>query len=194
MRQVVLAACILAIALAACAAPAPTAIDCGPATALVPHPQAPELTGAPLGPLLIRGAYGNATKAIVYGFGQGYPTKMLVLVAHDMESDITLSGLRCADGQPLRFWLNKNGGAPWSLGPSSTPVPDEVMASTGDLRAVLPRIQAQPIGTVGYGGYMLFTSAGSYRIEGFVGDRKIGEVTLVVTSEPFVEPSAHPTP
>jgi hypothetical protein len=106
---------------------------------------------------------------------------MIVLVGRDMDADVTLTGARCADAQPLRFWLNKGGGAPLSLGPFSSPASDEVMASTGDLRAVIPRT---PSGT-NYVGYILFPTSGAYRIEGFAGDRKIGEVTLFVSEEPF---------
>jgi len=183
----------LSVAVSACAAPPAAAIDCGPATALVPHPTSPELTGAPIGPLLIRGAYPPGAKdATVFGFARGSPTKMLVLVAHDMESDVALTGTRCSDGQALRFWLNKGGGAIWSIGPTSTPVPDEVMASTGDVRAVLPKIDALAAGTGGYAGYMLFPTAGAYRIDGFVGARKIGQVTVVVSTEPF--PASRPAP
>ena len=107
---------------------------------------------------------------------------MIVLVARDMDTDIALTGVRCVDGQPLRFYLNKGAG-PWRLGPSSTPVPDEVMASTGDLRAILPRIDAAPTsGSTGYNGYILFPTAGAYRIEGFAGDHTLGQVTLFVLS------------
>ena len=106
---------------------------------------------------------------------------MIVLVAHDMDADVALTGERCSDGQPLRFWLNKGGGSPLSLGPFSSPASDEVMASTGDLRAVLPRI---PAGS-GYGGYILFPTSGAYRIEGFAGDRRLGQVTLFVSEEPY---------
>lgn len=110
---------------------------------------------------------------------------MIVLVAQNMDTDIALTGVRCGDGQPLRFYLNK-GGSPWSFGPSSTPVPDDVMTSTGDLRAVLPRLDAAPTsGTFGYNGYILFPTAGVYRIEGFAGDRKIGEVTLAISDLPY---------
>jgi hypothetical protein len=139
-----------------------------------------------MGPLLIRGPYAPGAKdATALGFVRGRPYKMIVLVARDMDSDIALTGVRCGDGQPLRFYLNKGGG-PWSFGPSSTPVPDEVMASTGDLRAVLPRIAAAATsGSTGYNGYILFPTSGAYRIEGFAGDRQIGEATLFVSEEPF---------
>jgi hypothetical protein len=60
------------------------------------------------------------------------------------------------------------------------------MASTGDLRAVLPRIDASATsGSTGYGGYILFPTAGEFRIEGFCGEHKIGEVTLVISEDPF---------
>jgi len=111
---------------------------------------------------------------------------MIVLVARDMDTDVTLTGVRCADGQPLRFYLNKGGGSPWSLGPSSTPVPDDVMASTGDLRAVLPRIDAAPTsGSSGYNGYIFFPTSGAYRIQGFAANQELGQVTIFVSEEPF---------
>ena len=152
----------------------------------MPYPTSPELTGAPLGPLLIRGPYAPGAKdATALGFVRGRPYKMIVLVARDMDTDVALTGVRCADGQPLRFYLNK-GGSPWGLGPSTTPAPDDVMASTGDLRAVLPRLDAAPTsGSFGYNGYILFPTSGAYRIEGFAGDRKLGQVTLFVSEEPF---------
>jgi len=177
---------MLSAALAACTSgPQPKAIDCGPTTALLPHPTSPELTGAPIDPLLIRGPYPSGSKdATALGFERGRPLKMLVLVPHDMDSDIALTGVRCSDGQPLRFYLNK-GSSPWSFGPASTPVPDEVMATTGDLRAVLPRTPAPPAGPTALGGYMLFPTAGKYRIEGFAGDRKVGEVILAISDQPY---------
>lgn len=179
----------LAIALAACAPPAPAIVACGPATALVPHPNEATLTGAPLGPLLIRNFEPGASTAVIHAFEPGRPTKMVVLVAHDMDSDVALTGVRCGDGKPLRFWLNKGGGGIWSFEPNSTPVPEEVMASTGDLRALLPRLSVPATGGgMGYGGYLLFPTAGSYRVDAFGGDRKIGEAILVVTTEPPAGP------
>ena len=106
---------------------------------------------------------------------------MIVLVEQPMEGEVTLTGVRCSDGQPLRFWLNKGGGAIWTFGPTSSPVPDDVMASTGDLRAVLP---ALPAGG-SYGGYVLFRSSGAYKIEGFANDQKIGEATIFVSDQPY---------
>jgi hypothetical protein len=149
-------------------------------------PTSPELSGAPLGPLLIRGPYSAGSKdATALGFVRGRPFKMIVLVARDMETDIALTGIRCSDGQPLRFYLNKGSG-PWSFGPYSTPVPDDVMATTGDLRAVLPRIDAASTsGSLGYNGYILFPTAGAYRIEGSSGDRTIGQVTLLISDRPY---------
>src|SRR2546421_726110 len=110
---------LLAVAalLSACTiSPVSKAVACGSPTALVPHPTSPGLSGAAIGPLLIRGGYpAGAKDATVLGFVHGRPTKMLVLVARDMDSDLTLAGVRCADGQPLRFWLNKGGGGIWSF-------------------------------------------------------------------------------
>jgi len=173
--------------LSGCATPPPSkAIDCGLPTGLVPHPVNPELTGVPLGPLLIRGAFpAGATTAKLLGFVHGRPTKMLVLVGHDMDTDIALTGVRCSDGQPLRFWLNKGGGGIWTFGPTSSPVPDDVMAATGDLRAVLPKLSALPGASQGYGGYILFPTADTYRIEAFADSRKMGDGVLLVSGEPY---------
>jgi len=137
--------------------------------------------------LLIRGPYPlDATDATALGFRRGHPLKMIVLVARDMDADVALTGARCSDGQPLRFWLNKGGGEIWASGPASTPVPDDVMAATGDLRAVLPRMDAAATSdSTGYGGYVLFPTAGAYQISGFVGDRLIGVATIVVSDRPF---------
>jgi hypothetical protein len=143
-----------------------------------------DLTGAQLGPLLVRGPYGSSTDARVRGFLQGRPTKMLLLVAQEMESDIFLTGVRCVDGQPLRFHINK--GALWVFSPSSTPVPDDVMASTGDLRAYVPKTDLREYsGTLAFGGYMLFPSTGAYRLDAFANERQIGSVVVFVTSEPL---------
>ncbi len=194
MRSLALLLVAVLALLSGCASSPPSkAIDCGPPTGLVPHPATPELTGVPLGPLLIRGAFPvGATKAKVLGFEHGRPTKMLVVVGHDMDNDITLTGVRCSDSLPLRFWLNKGGGGIWTFGPTSSPVPDDVMATTGDLRAVLPKLSALPGGSQGYGGYLLFPTADTYRIEAFVDSRKIGDGVLLVSSEPF--PAGRPSP
>ena len=163
-----------------------SAVQCGPASALIAHSRSADLAGAELGPLLVRGPYGKSDDARVFGFTQGAPTKMLLLVARDMESDIVLTGVRCNDGQPPRFFINK--GAFWVFNPSSTPVPDAVMASTGDLRALVPKTDLRSSsGTTAIGGYMLFPSTGAYRIDGFDGERQIGSVVVFVTSEPLSE-------
>lgn len=164
-----------------------SAVQCGPASALTAHSRSLDLTGAELGPLLVRGPYGKSDDARVFGFVQGAPTKMLLLVAHDMESDVVVTGVRCGDGQPLRFWINKSG-APWVLGPTSTPVPDSVMALTGDLRAFVPKTDFRSSsGVTAIGGYMLFPSPGAYRIDAFDGERQIGSVVVFVSSEPLSE-------
>ncbi len=177
------------------AGPAP--LDCGGPTRLVAHPRDAALTGAPLGPLLIRGYYGEgATSAVVQGFTQGYPTKMLALIAHDMQAAVTLTGVRCSDGQALRFWMGPNrNDTPFS--PADLPVSEERMSTTGQLD---PTLEARQLPTTGgildEGGYMLFPSVGTYRIEGRANGGKIGEVTIVVTTEvpPAAAPATAPCP
>ena len=165
-------------------ATAPTPLDCGSPTTLVPHPQEALLTGAPLGPLLIRGYYAEgATTAVVQGFTPGYPTKMLALIARNMEANITLTGARCSDGQPLRFWMGP-GRNDTPFPQADLPVSEQRMATTGQLNPTLEALQLPTTaGIISDGGYMLFPSAGTYRIEGFASGGKIGEVTLLVTTD-----------
>jgi len=173
-------------------AAAPTPLDCGAPTTLVPHPQDASLTGAPLGPLLIRGYYADgATTAVVQGFMPGYPTKMLALIARDMDATITMTGVRCSDGQPLRFWMGPNrNDTPFPQ--ADLPVSEQRMATTGQLDPTFEALQLPTTGGImADGGYMLFPSVGTYRIEGFVRGAKIGDVTLLVTSE--IPPAAAPT-
>lgn len=189
MSQIAAGLFVLSGVLAACTAPPPKTTECGPASALVAHPSDIAATGAPLGPLLIRNFEPGATTAVVHRFTPGRPTKMVVLVARDMVTDISLTGARCADGKPLRFWLNKDGGGPFTFGPDSTPVPEDVMSSVGDVRAVLPRIDPPTMtGVWSYGGYLLFPTAGSYRIEAQSEGKTVGEAILVVTTEPPAGP------
>ena len=173
-------------------AAAPIPLGCGSPTALVPHPRSPSLTGAPIGPLLIRGYYAEgATTAVVQGFTAGYPTKMLALIARDMDADITLTGARCSDGQPLRFWMGPGRNAT-PFPQADLPVSEERMATTGQLDPTLEAVRLPTTGgIIDHGGYMLFASAGTYRIEGFANGRKIGEATLLVTTD--VPPSIAPT-
>jgi hypothetical protein len=173
-------------------AAAPTPLDCGAPSTLVPHPQDASLTGAPLGPLLIRGYYAEgATSAVVQGFSPGYPTKMVALIARDMETSVTLTGVRCSDGQPLRFWMGPNrNDTPFPQ--PDLPVSEQRMATTGQLDPTFEALQLPTTGgVIDEGGYMLFPSVGTYRIEGFANGGKIGDVTLLVTGE--VPPAAAPT-
>jgi hypothetical protein len=157
-------------------------VECGPPTPLVASAGVPDLYGAPLGPLLIRGAYNGIKDARIAGFVRGDPTKVLAIVNRDMENDIELVGVRCADAQPLRFWMNKTG-LPWFSG--ATPLPEAEIATKGDARALLPKAKARTNGTFAYGGYMLFPTTGTYRVEALDGERAIGAVTILVTDEPL---------
>lgn len=91
-------------AFVACAAPPSTAIASGAAAPLVPDPTRPELTGALIGPLVVRGPYpAGSTNATALGFVRGRPFKILVRAARDTDGDVALTGVRRSDGQPLRF-------------------------------------------------------------------------------------------
>jgi hypothetical protein len=177
------ALCALSFASAACAVPA-TNLPCGSASLLgpYPYPNDAQLSGARIGPLLVQGDYeAGSRRAVVYGFAAGRPTKMRFLVTRAMDSDLTLTGRRCGDAKPLRFWLDRDG-VPPGLDPTGAAVSEDVLAASGDLRAVIPR---QPRGatTFAFEGYVLFPSVGIYRIEGYSGGRYAGEATIEVTSE-----------
>jgi hypothetical protein len=128
---------------------------------------------------------------VVQGFMPGYPTTMLTLIARDMPAAVTLTGVRCSDGQPLRFWIGPNrNDRPFPL--ADLPVSEQRMATTGQLDPTIYPLQLPTTGgVIGDDGYMLFPSVGTYRIEAFANGGKIGEVTLLVTSE--VPPAAAPT-
>jgi hypothetical protein len=174
----------LYVASVACAVPA-TNLPCSSASLLgpYPYPNDAQLSGARIGPLLVQGDYeAGSRRAVVHNFAAGRPTKMRLLITSAIGPDLTLTGMRCGDAKPLRFWLD-HVGAPPGLEPTSPPVSEDVMSATGDLRIVLPRRALSVGATFAIDGYILFPSLGTYRIEGYSGDRYVGDATLEVTSE-----------
>lgn len=109
---------------------------------------------------------------------------MLIHTVEQLDLPITLTGTRCVDGQPLRFWYGPmHQGTPFALGPQSTPVPEALLAQTGDLS-----VQIEPgpknCGSCGpgldYPGYMLFTTTGTWRVHAQAVGRDVGEVIVSV--------------
>jgi hypothetical protein len=77
----------------------------------------------------------------------------------------------------LRFWYRKSGDPFWEIQHGKT------LETLGDLIATL-----EPAGVsgpdqvpAGYGGYILFTSAGKWKVSAFQGDQVLASVVLVVT-------------
>ena len=79
----------------------PKGLDCGEPAALEPHPQNAAFKGAPLGPLLVRNFRDDATTAVITEYQQGYPLKVLVVVAKPFTKPLTMRGFRCSDGSVL---------------------------------------------------------------------------------------------
>jgi hypothetical protein len=124
---------------------------------------------------------------IVSGFGTavaltpapiGSPTKVLIRPLDRFDGSITLTGSRCSDGQPLRFWYR--GGPPFTLGPGSTPIPEAVLTQTGDPSVEIRYGGGDANGGSDYTGYMLFTTTGTWRVRGQSGGRDIGEIIILV--------------
>ena len=184
-----IAGCVLAGSLSACVQATPpsassegAAVACGTPSPRVADPTGVTSPGNRLGPLLIVTGFGVSGSPAPVPIGA--PTKVLIHPVEPFDQPITLTGARCADDQPLRFWYGSaHQGTPFTLGPQSTPVSETVLAQTGDLSA---EIAPAPPGCSGCGagldatGYMLFTTTGIWRVRGQSGGRDIGEIVIFV--------------
>jgi hypothetical protein len=176
----------LALVVVACSpgvAPVPaTAVACGAPSPKVADPTGVTSPGYRIGPLMLAGfAVETAPSSPV---PVGGPTKVLIHPVEAFDQPITLSGARCSDGQPLRFWYGPvHQGTPFSLGPRSTPVPEAVLAQTGELSV---RIEphsgtaTNAAGTFDYTGYMLFTTTGTWRVRAQSSGRGFDEAVVLV--------------
>ncbi len=75
-------------------------------------------------------------------------------------------------------------GTPFSLGPRSTPVPEAVLAQTGDLSVAIdpaPKSCSSCGAGLDYGAYMLFPTTGTYRVRAQTAGRDLGEVVVSVS-------------
>ena len=180
-RWATLNTALLVIGLSACVpalaptpSPAPSASSavirpCGTPSPAVADPKGVTSPGNRLGPLLIVSGFVGAGSPAQTPIGS--PTKVLIHVLDPLPQPVTISGARCSDGQPLRFWYA--GGPPFALGPSSTPVPEQVLAQTGDLTFTISQVSDYP-------GYMLFTTNGSWRVLAQIAGRDVGEIVIAV--------------
>lgn len=113
---------------------------------------------AKIGPLLFLAFTNDQQQAQLPDYQPGVPTKVPIRPEEPLTAPVTLTGARCTDGHPLRFWYR--GPLPWS-----PPVSTTVLDATGDLMAQLEPQAATSSGTpVAYSGYMLFTETGKWLI------------------------------
>lgn len=86
-----------------------------------------------------------------------------------------MTGERCSDGQPLRFYYR--GGSPFPLEPGATPIPEELLRQFGVLT-----LGIDPTDALGRDitGYMLFTTTGPWRVTAQSARRELGEVVILV--------------
>ncbi|WP_432840187.1 hypothetical protein [Dactylosporangium sp. CA-092794] len=149
--------------------PSPTFVAAGEC----PHPAATATTGqsgigvgspdAPaIGPLTFH----------PYSYQPGFVTKMIIYAVRDQPRAVALTGRRCTDGRPLRFWYGRN-----DL-PPAPPLSEQRLQSLGDLTQELPPVAAG----VAHTGYVLFSGAGQWAIAVEEGDLTLG--VLLVTVRP----------
>jgi hypothetical protein len=156
----------------------PQGLECGEPAALEPHPQDAAFKGAPLGPLLVRNFRDDATTAVITEYQQGYPLKVLIVVAKPFTTPLTMRGFRCSDGSALRF------AATYPFAFNSTPAPSDVYAAAGEVAPVLGPTTTLPAGVVlgatNAPPYMLFTSSGKWVLEVRDETGLVGRTVLLV--------------
>jgi hypothetical protein len=178
MRRVVGASVLLATVISCSAlssAPVtPTSAPCDAPAQKIADPTGVTAPGYRLGPVMLAGFSVEGSPSSPRPIGA--PTKVLIHPVEKIDQPITLAGTRCSDGQPLRFWYR--GGTPFTLGPGSTPVPEAVLATTGD-SSVEVKSGGGGAGA-DYTGYMLFPTTGTYRVRAQSAGHDLDEVIVSV--------------
>jgi hypothetical protein len=116
-----------------------------------------------------RSVHAGALQVTLTPLRQGYPTKVLISSRRPIRSTITLTGVGCNTGTPLRFAFD------------STSIPGTRPLSAAELQR-----DGTPLATVGPApnapykrtGYILFPAPGVYRIDLHQHDRRIATVTV----------------
>jgi hypothetical protein len=140
--------------------------------------------GAKAGPIMFRSFSDGSVDATIRGWQPGTIQKVLILQLESAPA-LHVRGQRCSDGHTLRFWYRD--GAPFALRrPESTPIPTEVLDTTGDSVLAIPPFEIHdPPFVTGLPGYMFFTSAGDWRIDVWdAGGTHLGSAVLRVTTQP----------
>ncbi len=155
----------------------PEPVACGEPTALVAYPGLPRSRGALVGPLLFETVILGEDRAAINSFLPGHPTKVVMQRVRAVNTPLTLEGWECSSGQRLRFWYRECCPFP----SSSLPVTEEQLASTGDLVATLPPGESStPDRGYAYGGYMLFTKPGKWKVSVSQSGQLLGSIVVLV--------------
>lgn len=164
---------------------APTAIACGDPTPVVKLGSG---YAAPAGPLLFAGRF-RGGRAEITDFKPG-PYKVPIHPQTALEAPVTMQGWRCSDGHPLRFWYKDRGDPFWeiqhesletvgdliaTLEPAGVSASDQVVDPLGEVHTRLGGIR------IGYGGYILFTSPGTWKVSVLQQGHVLGSVVFLVT-------------
>lgn len=110
----------------------------------------------------------------------GRPTKVPLAVAQPI-GRLFLSGDNCESGKPLTFWYGHEGTVPFS----HLPVAASALASAGSVEQALGPTAPRSEGVAHIGGYMLFTSPGTWHLvlRDPIGN-VIGQCTVVIAIAP----------
>lgn len=129
---------------------------------LVEHPRGLIVPGVRLGPLLVSTGMWNGQTVARLGWSRSEDlAKFLVARVETFEQPLTLTGSHCESGRALRFAE----GQPWAADARLTP--DEIERRTNASRTIDAPMPSNPqsIDQVMYGGYIIFTALGRWRIE-----------------------------
>jgi len=153
--------------------PAPTITNAPPTAqtaASCTHPTATATTGQQI-------AVGSAKAPTIgqlsfhpYPYQPGFVTKMIIHAVQDQPQTVVLTGQRCSDRRPLRFWYGRN-----EL-PPDPPLTEQQLESLGDLTQRLPPTTAG----VDHTGYTLFSGTGQWEITLGLGGANVGVLLVTV--------------
>ena len=103
------------------------------------------------------------------------PTKVLIHVQRPLRAAVTLRGRRCSDSRPLRFFYQNAG----DLRDLPKAAPAAALQSMGDRVATLAAGEPPIIApALGYGGYMLFSGPGKWKVSVYRGRRLLGTAII----------------
>lgn len=168
-----LAALVPAVALGNRSVNGTTAAACGSPSRVASFGKAGR--GAALGPLVL--AFNDGTGRAAKTYVTGFPTGVVIRGRMARRSDLTLRGYNCDSGLPLRFWYRNE---PLTF-PLGFPTTEEKLQQKGDQSVRFPA--TKKLGGT-YSGYMLFWTAGDWRLVlSGAGGTTVGSVVVRVSEE-----------